>query len=119
MLTDRSEYQRLDSEHKTEIIAMITQKQEFEFLFGLKLSIAMFDVVETPTTQLQKKSLSASDGMKIVRDLIKQLKKKQSDDAFEDVWKETMEARDKFNTDIANVEHCCRLSYVDHLEEPM
>ena len=118
MLTDRNEYQRLDSEHKTDVIAMIAQKQKFEFLFGLKLSIAMFTVVETPTTQLQQKSLSASEGINIVRDLIKELKEQMSDDAFENVWKETMEAREKFNTAIADDERCCRLGYVDHLEEP-
>ena len=96
---------------------MIAQKQKFEFLFGLKVLIQMFTVVEEPTTMLQKKSLFASEGVNIVRNLIADLEDSKSDDTFEDVLMITMKARDEFNTHIPNDEVCRTLGYVDELEE--
>lgn len=66
---------------------MIMKMQTFEFLFGLILSILLFEVIETPTTLLQKDSLSAaSKGIHIVKSLITNLENEATDDKFEDFW---------------------------------
>jgi hypothetical protein len=43
----------LNTEHKNEIVSMITKKQHFEFCFGLQLSIVVFGIIDHHATVLQ------------------------------------------------------------------
>ena len=53
IMTTKEEHQKLNTEHKNEIVSMITKKQHFEFCFGLQLSIVVFGIIDHHATVLQ------------------------------------------------------------------
>ena len=53
--------------------------QKFEFFFGLKLSIALYTIVDKSTTTLQGDGVNISVALRMVRGLIDELSKKRDD----------------------------------------
>ena len=67
--------------------------QKFEFFFGLKLSIALYTIVDRSATTLQGDDVNISVALRMVRDLVEELSKKRDD--FDNLWNEAIAERKK------------------------
>lgn len=109
--------QKLNREHSAEINGMMVKMQGFDFIFGLKLAISVFESVDKYAKIMQAKSLSVSKAVHCVKKLLHSLSSKQKD-GFDDLWDAVENAREELNALILADNDCRQCGIVDRIEPP-
>ena len=116
ILTDKVEKKGVNGEKRAEISGLVHHMQKFEFFFGLKLSIALYTIVDKSATNLQGDGVNISVALRMVRDLIDELTKKRDD--FDDFWDEVVNERKTINELADDNEILQNFNIYDGIEEP-
>ena len=85
----------LNQEKKREMIGLMNYMQKFEFIFGIKLSIRLYQEIDSIANDMQGDNVSISNALEFVKKLIKNLEVKK--EYFEYFWEAVDANRIQYN----------------------